>query len=322
MTLHHRSLLSLLLVCLIVGFLNLVSASIDDQDDQILYMTDFSDANGWTTNSKESFYLDNETGRYHYRIEGGTGSYGAFSLPEKITGPFILEFDVTPIRTDESGTFRFGIGTDTKDSQKGPLIMAELANKKDGRLFYLKTISKENALNIVGSSPSTGSSGSTIRYVDNTTYHIRLTYYAADNRASITVQEVGVPGTIFTSFAPVSGRMEDLSYLFLTSLGDGVPGPQAEGYIDNITLTLPKNQAVVGKTAIPTEQPPTFVTVVPTLAESILNETLTPTLEPLTVKTRTHLPPPPTPTATPKSGALSPLLFSGFAVALWIITRR
>ena len=321
MSLPHQPLIALLLVFLIGTVLYPVAAAPDDNDVRVLYTTDFSDATGWTSNSKDWFYLENETGRYHYLIEGGTASYGALALPEPVTGPFILEFDVTPVRTDESATFRFGIGKVTKDSQKGPLIMAELANKKDGRLFYLKTISQENALNVVGSSPSTGSSGATVRYTDNTTYHIRLTYYAADNRASITVQEVGVPGTIFTSLAPVSGKMEDLSHLFLTSLGDGVPGPQAEGYIDNITLTLPETQAAVSPTSTPTEGP-TTVSAVPTLAESILDETPAPPLEPLPVETRSHFPPPPTPTPTPKSGGLPILILPALAGVAWMTSRR
>ncbi|MFH0966275.1 MAG: hypothetical protein V1862_01125 [Methanobacteriota archaeon] len=321
MSLSRLPLFSLMLICLIAGALYPVAASSDDKDARMLYTTEFSDATGWITNSKDRFYLENETGRYHYLIEGGTASYGAFALPEVVNGPFILEFDVTPVRTDESGTFRFGIGKVTKDSQKGPLIMAELANKKDGRLFYLKTISKENALNLVGSSPSTGSSGSTVRYSDNTTYHIRLTYYATDNRASITVQEVGVPGTIFTSLAPVSGKMEDLSHLFLTSLGDGTPGPQAEGYIDNITLTLPRTQAAMSPSATPTDEQ-VSVSAVPTLVESILNETSAPTIEPLPEETEIPLPPPPTPTATPKSGGLPLLLLPALAGVAWMVTRR
>jgi len=322
MSLLHIPLLSLLLICLIAGALNPVSAAPDRSDARILFKTDFSDATGWTTNSKDWFYLENETGRYHYLIEGGTGSYAAIALPEQVTGPFILEFDVTPVRTDESGTFRFGIGKSSKDSQKGPLIMAELADKKDGRLFYLKTISKENALQLVGSSPSTGSSGSTVRYIDNTTYHIRLTYYATDDRASITVQQVGEPGTLFTSLAPVSGRMEDLSHLFLTSLGDGVSGPQAEGYIDNITLTLPASQASVSEATTTQTETPAVVSPAPTLAQSILNETAAPPLKPAPALNKSRLPPPPTPTPTPKSGGLPTLLVPALAGVAWMIARR
>jgi hypothetical protein len=321
MSFPHVSLLSLLLACLITGALYPAAAAADDQDARALYFTDFSDAHGWKTNSKDWFFLENETGRYHYLIEGGTGSYGVFALSEEINGPFVLEFDVTPVRTDESATFRFGIGKDTKDSQKGPLIMAELANKKDGRLFYLKTISNENVLNSVGSSSSTGSSGSTVRYADNTTYHIRITYYAADNRASITVQQMGMQGIIFTSLAPVSGRMEGLSHLFLTSLGDGVSGPQAEGYIDNIILTLPHIQAAVNPTEIQTEDP-VSAPPVPTYAESSMNKTAVPTIEPLPVKPHTPFPPPPTPSATPRSGSLPLILLPALFGVAWIIFRR
>lgn len=317
-----RSLIFLLLILSLgIGIMSPATAAPVVQDGNILYKTTFSDASGWMTNSKDRYFLENSTGRYHYLIEGGTGSYSAIPLPEEVNGPFILEFDVTPIRTDEGSSFRFGIGSEEKDSQKGPLLMAELAYKKGGKLFYLKTVSKENALNLVGSSSSIGGSGPAVRYEDNKQYHIKLTYYAADNRASITVQEAGKSGTIFTTTAPVSGRMEDLTHLFLTSLGDGVPGPQAEGYIDNITLTLPKTQSAVSPTPEPTESG-SEVVAKPTLAESIVEETETPVIEPLPVRTRAALPPPPTPSPTPKSGFSPLLLIPAFTGAAILISRR
>ncbi|PWR72064.1 hypothetical protein [Methanospirillum lacunae] len=292
-------------------------------DGSVVYSTDFTNGDGWITNSKDRFYPEVETGRYHYLLEGGTGGYSAYALPQKVNGQFILEFDVTPEKTDDGSTFRFGIGTDKKDSQRGPLLMVELANKKDGRLFYLKTVSKENSLNLIGSSPSTGSSGSTVRFEDNTTYHVKLTYYAADSRASIVVQEQGSPDVIFTASAPVSGKMEDLTQLYLTSIGDGTSGPQAEGYIDNIKLTLPTSQAGVSA-AVTTAEETADVTPAPVSTTTTARQTdePTPVFTPGPTRTPFPLPPTPTPTQTQQSGSGFLILFPALAGGAILALKR
>jgi hypothetical protein len=315
----RNPLLILVLFCLVALISPPVPAAPASPENNVLYSTSFDQADDWSTNSNERYFLDNKTGRYHYLIEGGTGSYAAVPLPEKVSGPFVLEFDVTPDRIDEGGTFRFGIGTDKKDSMKGPLIMAELADKKDGKLFYLKAVSKGNSLQTVGSSPSTGGPGATVRYEDGRTYHIKLTYYAADNRASIVVQESGSSAVLFTAFTMVPGKVEDMNYLFLTSLGDGVPGPQAEGYLDNISLTLPKSQSAVNPTETPTPEvtnpPPTIEPIgVETTAEPTAVETITPS--------RTEFPSPPKATPTPKSGLSILFLVPSLGIAAFLASRR
>jgi hypothetical protein len=338
----------ILILALLIGalfFLIIPAAAGQTGDWPALYTTDFSDNEGWTTNSNDRFNLDGDSGRYHYIIEGGTGGYSVVMLPQKIIGSCSLEFDITPSSTDNGGTHRFGIGTEKKDSLKGPLLMAELANKKDGRLFYLKTISKGNALNSVGSSPSTGSSGLTVRYEDNTTYHIRITYYAEEKRASMTVSRAGSPGVLASLISQTSGSMEGLTHLFITSLGDGVTGPKAEGYIDNITVTVPALQP----TATPTPQTEDtgLPTEIPTLAVSSIgdadNTSSNVTVEPgntgeaeakqgaesLPLKpepSRTPFPLPPTqqpePIPTQKSGGAPLLVIPAIALAGAILGRR
>lgn len=312
---------AIVLLLLILGSGLVTGVIASGTDKTIWYTTNFTHAEDWKTNSDDRYYLDNETGRYHYLIEGGTGSYAAVALPNPLSGPFILEFDVTPDRTDDGATFRFGIGTEKKDSQKGPLVMAELANKKDGRLFYLKTVSKGNALKMVGSSPSTGGPGATVRFEDGRTYHIRMTYYEGDGRVSIVVQESGSPAVIFTSFTTIAGKAEDLTHLFLTSLGDGVPGPQAEGFIDNITLSIPVSLSGVNPTETatpePTEVPPTLAPDLPETAEP------TPVITPSSTQISLPSPPTTTPTPTPQSGSQAlMLLFALGAGTMLVYWRR
>ncbi|MDD1724279.1 MAG: hypothetical protein LUQ07_04025 [Methanospirillum sp.] len=273
--------------------------------DQVLYSSDFSEDPGWKTNSETSFYHDEESGRYHYLIEGGTGSYASYQLPDAYTGPFTLEFDVTPANTGTKSSFRLGLGKEGMDSQKGPLVLAELYNQNDEHLFSLTAISKENLRSQILSMPGKGSySGKTIRFADGTTYHIKMTWYPLDERVSITVTTPDSKLPLFSHFVTVSGKMEDFTNLFLTSIGEGQNGMKAEGYIDNISLTA--LTSVPGTTeATPTATETPEITLVPTIVpDAPIEETGTADLEPEILPERTPLPAPPTPTPTQKAGNL------------------
>lgn len=273
--------------------------------DQELYSTGFSEDPGWKTNSEASFYLDEESGRYHYLIEGGTGSYASYQLPEPYTGPFTLEFDVTPVHTETKSSFRLGFGKEGMDSQKGPLVLAELYNQNDEHLFSLTAISKENLRSQTFSMPGKGDySGKTIRFEDGTSYHIKMTWYPLDKRVSITITTLGSKVPIFSHFVTVSGKMEDFTHLFLTSIGEGQNGMKAEGYIDNISLSaLSSVPGTPQPTTTPTATPE--ITLAPTIipGNSIEDEDNA-DLEPEVIPERTPLPPPPTSTPTPKGGNL------------------
>lgn len=288
--------------------------------DHELYSTNFSDAALWKTNSEASFYPEVATGRYHYLIEGGTGSYSSFELKEPVTGAFSLEFDVMPISTDKKSSFRFGIGNDEMDSQKGPLILAELNNQIGENLFSLTAISKENLISKTYSMPGKENySGKTVKFDDGTTYHIKLTWYPADKRVSMTVTTPGKELPVFSHYVVVSGKIEELSHLFLTSAGEGQAGSKAEGFIDNITLTALDS---VPDTSEPTPIGTPESSPEPTIAESDTELNPTETLLPVD-PVRTPMPAPPKPTATPtqKAGVL-PIVVIGALTGMMLLYRR
>ena len=286
--------------------------------DNSLYSTDFVDAEGWETNSNNSFYLDEQSGRYHYLIEGGTGSYAAFPLENPYTGSFTLEFDVYPIKTEEKSSFRFGLGTANLDSQKGPLVIAELNNQNEENAFSLVAISQENLRSKTFSIPGKENySGKRVRFEDGEEYHIRLTWYPADSRVSMTVTKPGEETPLFSHFVKVSGKIEELTHLFMTSTGEGQNGMKAEGFIDNICLNA-LSTVSEQKTPSVTE---TEITPTPTLVTEPEIEPME-TIAPIdTIPVRTPLPAPPTPTPTQKSG-LCPIVgvFALFA-AIFLIKR-
>lgn len=286
-----------IIICyFLVVFLLLSSVSADQTD---IYTTGFLNADGWETNSPASYYVDTSSDRYHYLIEGGTGSYSKYMLPEAITSPFTLEFDVTPVQTDDGATFRFGFGNDRADSQRGPLVLFEMSRRAGEGLFYITSISNENLKTTIISSPGKSQyGGRKVVFEDGITYHVKLTWYPADKRVSITVSGAGDGQLIFSHYVPVSGKLEALPCLFISAIGDGVPGPKAEGFIDNLTLTLLHNLPLGTETPTPT---PTTPEPTPTLAKEV-RIAETPTPEQVPTVQRTLLPPPPTAIPTQQSG--------------------
>ncbi len=285
-----------LFIILILSFtFQIVSA-----EDLTIYKTDFSDDSGWVTNSPGSYSLDNSSGRLSYHIEGGTGSYITYPLKQSISSAFILEFDVYPKKTDTGATFRFGLGNKESDSQSGPLVMFELARESDDAFFYVVVISNENLRTFIVSSPGKSSyGGNTANFEDGKEYHVKLTWYPVDKRIAVNVRDKSNNEIVFSHFVQVTGKLEELSHLFLTAIGDGITGPKASGYIDNIVLTIPSNIPTSEETEEPT---PTEIIPIPTLVKSVDPTMLDDDTEDVEVKAeRTLLPPPPEPTPTQKS---------------------
>ena len=297
--------LFLLIILVMTGIFSISGVTLADHE---LYSTKFKDASSWETNSQASFYQDAINESYHYKIEGGTGSYSSVELPSPVSGPFSLEFDVMPLQTDEKSSFRFGIGNEEMDSMKGPLILAEFNNQNGDNLFSIVAISKENLVSKTYSMPGKENySGKTVRFSDGTKYHVKLIWYPGDKRVSMSVTNPGDQALVFSHYIFVSGKMEELTRLFMTSIGEGQGGSRAEGYIDNITLTAldsvvdnSDTSALVTQTEVP----------VPTLViESSGTEVIDDSYIEVQTQERTRFASPPTSTPTPtqKSG-FSPII--------------
>lgn len=306
----------------IFTLLVLISSTLPVLGDKVLYQTDFSDADGWVTNSPSSYFLDETSNRYSYSIEKGTGSYAYYELPTPYTGPFTLEFEVHPVKTDEKSSFRFGIGKDDLDSQKGPLVLAELYNQNGENLFALTAISKENLRSQTFSMPGKSNyQGNTVKFADGTKYRIRLTWYPVEKRVSMTVTNPEDDSLLFSHFVTVSGTMESFTHLFLTSIGEGQSRMKAEGYIDSISLIDPASVMTEPRTtrtqlATPSPSPTLIIRSTPTAPEKS-SGTLT---DPVPI--RTPLPGPPEPTRTPEAGLLQITGVVAMAAGLLLFRKR
>ncbi len=281
---------TIIIVLLLVLFSLQIYASAAELPEKIqLYKNDFSTSpDDWLTKNPTRYYWDNESKVYHYLSKGGTSGYTTVKIPLIETG-FILEFDVTPIATSKNGAFRFGVGTADANTGTGPLVLVSLENTKYGNIFYLSSITDENVKTYTSSSPQDGSyGGTTIRFEDNKSYHIYVRFDPDQGRTTIRVTDPTTNEFIWGFYTDVNGEMKTgLSYLFITSVGDGLTDATAEGSIDNIDCYILDYTGEIAKAmATPIAEIPknnVYDDVIPTLAPHITPPPLHTEIEPVTV---------------------------------------
>lgn len=220
---------------------------------KIIYQTTFSTYPDWITNSPRSYYWDPAKGFYHYSIEPSAGSY-AYIEVDYYDGPFTLEYDVTPQRTDELATFRLGFSTKEMQRTRGTIALTEFTNGKYGKIMSLRTVTPSNKLYEVNSqafSYGEKSGAKTVNYADNRTYHVTMQYDDERMMLSMRVAEKATGKEIWGYFLDTHESLRGMNRIFIGSVGDySEPGPVAEGYIDNVRLSTQTNVTVT-----PSESP-------------------------------------------------------------------
>lgn len=223
---------------------------------EIIYQEDFSASPDWTTNSPSRYYWDSEKGAYHYRVEPGSGSYSYHEVPWDDTS-FTLEYDVTPTVTMDNTAFRFGIGKKEMNYEKGPCVVTMFGNDKHGNLMSLRVITPQNHM-FDYSSWAYSYGGETAKYptvtfANNETYHVRVKYDQDQQTVSITVTKQPSGSQFWSYFIKPEADLHDLERIYITSIGDFSGGMNyAEGYIDNVVLTVPATATVAPTTAATT----------------------------------------------------------------------
>lgn len=237
--------------------------------DKTVYQTSFTTDPQWTTNSPRSFYWVPEKGVYHYAIEASSGAY-AYKEVDISSGPFTLEFDVTPQNTEDNSAFRFGLTGADMLRTKGTVALSEFTNSK-GRLMWIRAVTPSNKLYEVSSysfSYAEKSGGKTVNFADNTTYHVVLSYENERDTVTMRVTDKKTGSEIWGYFLNVNEPMKNMDRIALGPLGDfSAPGIVAEGYIDNVRLstqvTVESTPATTATTA-PPSQATTRITTKPT----------------------------------------------------------
>jgi len=246
--------------------------------DELIYQTSFTTNPSWITNSPRSYYWDSGKGVYHYAIEPGTGGY-AYTTVDYSHGSFTLDYDVTPTSTADNSAFRLAFSTADMDRTKGTIALTEFTNAKYGRVMWLRTVTPSNKLFTVNSATNCLESdctlptytGPTVRYADNRTYHVVLQYDDQRQTLSMRVIDKAAGAEIWGYYIATKEDLRNMNRIAIGTIGDYSDlGPVAEGYIDNVRLTMQKTVTV---TSTPTTPAPTMATPVKTATKPTVRPT-------------------------------------------------
>ena len=145
--------------------------------------------------------------------------------------------------------------------------------------------------------------GPTSKYEVNKTYHVTVNYDDITKILSMKVRELQSGKDIWNYFIQCGENMKGLNRLYLGSKGDyGMMNIYAQGYLDNVRLTVPAGGSALTETPV--------VTIPVTTAQIPVTPTKKPTPK-LTVPT-------PYPTTTPQSpsSGILPVVALGVCGAL------
>jgi len=291
--------------CLLVVQPTLAQSS---EDQTTIYQTSFASDPRWITNNPSSNYWDSNMGMYHFGIEPSTGNYAYIPVVFD-SGSFTLDYDFLLTRIDEGATFRMGLTDTEMRINKGPNVLSMFNNAKYGKIMWLHTVSPGNKLlevNSQNAAPEMGPDaykGPTSKYEVNKTYHVTVNYDDNTKILSMKVKDYQSGKDIWSYFIQTGENMRGLNRIYLGSVEDGgMMNIYAQGYLDNVRLTVPSKGSAL------TETP--SVTIPVTTAQIPVTPTKKPTPK-MTVPT-------PYPTTTPQSpsSGILPVIALGVCGAL------
>jgi len=309
MSIRTITLYLLISACLLVLAAPVQAQTSDGQSVTVVYENTFSSDPHWTTNSPSSDYWSPSEGVYHFSLEPSTGNY-AFTPIDPVDGSFTFDYDVTLTRVDTGAAFRFGLTGIEMDPNQGPNVLSSFTNAKFGQIMWLHIVTTGSKKMEVDSqsgdtltSGPTAYSGPTAKYELNKTYHVTTSYDDDKKIVTITVKEKVSGKVVWGYYLNTIENLHGLNHIYLGSRGDyGQMYIYAQGYIDNIRLTVP------GPAITPL---PTFATPTSSNGPVITTKKPTLTLTPVSTPAATA------PTQSPSSGllAISALAVIGFSCA-------
>jgi len=253
----------------------------------VLYQNSFSSNPQWVTNNPSLDYWDPGLQMYHFAIEPSTGAYAYTLVKGYEKQPFTLEYDVILNKVDEGTTFRLGFSGEAMNPEAGPNVLTEFTNAKYGQIMWLRLVTPGNKLMKVNSeSGDTQSSGSiaymgpTVNYELNKTYRVTVDYNKDQRTLSMKVNEKTSGQEIWGYFINTVEDLSGMDRIYLGSIGDyGMMHRYAEGYLDNVRLTVPAEAEVTTPAAAVTTAPQTPTTR-PTAIRTTVQQTPLPTTAP------------------------------------------
>ncbi|MDO9326026.1 MAG: hypothetical protein Q7T80_13835 [Methanoregula sp.] len=282
----------ILAACCLLAVPPVMAQGSDDQT--MLYQTSFASEPGWRTNTggaSSNYYWVPDSGVYHFSIEPSSGGYSY--IPVSLdSGSFTLDYDLFLTRIDEGATFRMGLSGSEMDPSKGPSVISMFTNAKYGQIMWLHFVSLGNKLVEVNSQSAAvemgpdAYKGATAKYEINKPYHVTVNYDDETKVLSMKVRSLQSGSDLWSYFIQCGENLRGLDRIYIGAKGDyGSQNIFAQGYIDNVRLTVPSAGTVV--TEMPGNAKPVTTVSVP----------VTPTKKPTPKQTV----PTPYPTGTPQS---------------------
>ncbi|HEX3001203.1 MAG TPA: hypothetical protein VHN82_02370 [Methanoregula sp.] len=241
----------------------------------VLYQNSFSSNPQWVTNNPSLDYWDPGLQMYHFAIEPSTGAYAYAPVKGYEKQSFTLEYDVILNKVDEGTTFRLGFSGAAMNPEAGPNVLTEFTNAKYGQIMWLRLVTPGNKLMKVNSeSGDTQNSGSiaykgpTVNYELNKTYRVTVDYNKDQRTLTMKVNEKTSGQEIWGYYINTVEDLSGMNRIYLGSIGDyGMMHRYAEGYLDNVRLTVPAETgattavtAVTTTAATPTTRPTAIMT--------------------------------------------------------------
>ena len=258
-----------------------------------IYSTDFSSNPDWVTNNPYTNHWDENVGMFHYALRAAGTDFVFKTIPYKGES-FRLEYDLFPLKTDFQSSFRLGIGNRDMYINQGTTIISEFENGPYGNIMWLRIIDQQNQRREV-SSYAQSYGGPSVRFSDDTPYHVILEYNREQKSAGIAISFLSNGSSLWGYTLSSITNLGFMDRIYLSTRGDTAnPSAVAEGYIDNISMRL-----IIPSAA--TESPTS--TISPTSVTGGETPVVTPTLP------TTSQPPATTPKGTPfhSSPLFSPL---------------
>jgi len=259
-----KSFLYLIIAVFLLAFIPSLQALSDDNAVKVIYQTSFITDPNWITNNPSTNYWDPNKGMYHFSNEPSTGGY-AYTPVDYERGSFTYEYDMILTRIDEGATFRFGLSGTEMDPSKGPSVLSMFTNAKYGQIMWLHLVTPGGKLIEVNSQQSAvemgpnAYNGPTVLYEVNKTYHVTVNYDDPSKTLSMKVKDWITGREIWSYYLNTAETLNGMNRIYTGSKGDyGMMGIYAEGFIDNVRLTVPVAVATSEVTRAPsiTTTPP------------------------------------------------------------------
>lgn len=314
----HLRILTLVMLASLIALVCVPAEAATDSPVKALYQTSFSSNPKWVTNSPSSDYWDPGLQMYHFSIEPSTGGYAYIPVPGYDRQSFTLEYDVILNRIDEGTTFRLGFSGEEMDPETGPNVLTAFTNAKYGKIMWLHLVTPGNKLMKVNSeSGDTQGSGDiaykgpTVRYDVNKTYRVTVDYNKDQRMMTMKVTEKTSGQQVWSYYLNTVEDLSGMNRIYIGSIGDyGMMNRYAEGYLDNIRITVPDTAAAT------TQQ----VTAATTMAQ--VTQTTRPTAKPTTVPPASLPPTEAQESPLPATTAVLALGIAGACSVLFLKGRR